>query len=267
VVIEMLAESVRETALPKSVDLALVSDVSEVGKSAGGCPFKAMTNRLSGLLKVQPERRRTGEANLLAVRSWIVNFVAKPNVKVGRQGPVCPFLPRALQENTLSFFTLNAAELSEDDLDESMKRFAERFAQTEPCTGKARLNKAFVIVLENLGDTEAARVVEGTQARLKRFFVERGLMLGEFHKNHQGTGLHSREFRPLQSPVPLLVIRHMIPSDLPFLLRQSDSLINRVNFVTSYIFRFGATLSPLKKKTAFDTFAELLQRVRSEYLR
>ena len=267
---EMLAELVQGTSLLHNVDLTELTRSVPATPRTSGCPFKALTSNISKVLKTKTERRRTGEANLvgeanlIVIRSWIVNFVAKPNPKVGRQGPVCPFLPRALQENTLSFFTLDAAVLNEEELDDSMMRFAERFTQTEPCKGKARLNKSFVIVLENLTDADAAKVVEGSQSRLKRFFVERGLMLGEFHKNHQGTGLHSPEFRPLQSPVPLLVIRHMIPSDLPFLLRQADSLNNRVKFVMSYIVRFGAVLSAPKKTAAFKTFSDLLHCVRSE---
>ncbi len=54
------------------------------------------------------------------------------------------------------------------------------------------------------------------QAKLKNDFVARGLMLGQFHPHCDEPGLWNDDFRPLRSPVPLLGIRHMVPTDFPF---------------------------------------------------
>jgi Domain of unknown function (DUF6875) len=38
---------------------------------------------------------------LRAVADWIKTFVALPNKDLGRSGPVCPFVPEALERKTL----------------------------------------------------------------------------------------------------------------------------------------------------------------------
>ena len=47
-------------------------------------------------------------------------------------------------------------------------------------------------------------------------------MIGQFHPECQARGLWSAAFRPLQAPVPLLAIREMTSSDLPFLVGSAD---------------------------------------------
>src|SRR5262245_3865013 len=38
---------------------------------------------------------------LRAVADWIKSFVARPHKDLGREGPVCPFVPEALERKTL----------------------------------------------------------------------------------------------------------------------------------------------------------------------
>ena len=69
----------------------------------------------------------------------------------------------------------------------------------------------------------------------------RQLMLGQFHPLPPAEpGLWNADFRPLRSPVPLLAIRHMVPTDLPFLT--SDR-----RFVESYREVFGDSLPPRQR--------------------
>ena len=49
-------------------------------------------------------------------------------------------------------------------------------------------------------------------------------MIGPFYPESVHPGLHSEEFRPFASPVPLLVIRGMQLLDLPFLCREPATL-------------------------------------------
>ena len=44
-------------------------------------------------------------------------------------------------------------------------------------------------------------------------FVERGLMIGEFHSANNATGLRNSSFYPLRTPYPCLAVRHMVPGD------------------------------------------------------
>ena len=73
------------------------------------------------------------------------------------------------------------------------------------------------------------------QASLKTEFVRQGLMIGQFHPRCEAPGLWSPDFRPLRSPIPLLAMREMVASDLPFLVGDPDHLL-------AYFDRFGPDL-------------------------
>jgi hypothetical protein len=58
-------------------------------------------------------------------------------------------------------------------------------------------------------------------------------MIGEYHEGPPDkAGLWNSRFRPLRSPVPLLAIRHMVPTDFPFLSLDDDH-------VAAYLQLFG----------------------------
>ena len=205
---------------------------------ASRCPFTRMKALLSFKQIEKAVATSADLAELASLVSWITDFVALPHQDVGRQGPVCPFMPRALNSNSLLFADVPTKNLKQGELQALVKSYAETFLTTEPTRGKARLNKAIVLTLQDIATKDIAETIEGTQRELKRYFVERGLMLGEFHATHQGRGIRNEDFFPLQSPIPLLVIRHMIPSDLPFLSKTSDSPRERFSFLTAYAKQF-----------------------------
>jgi hypothetical protein len=69
--------------VPKQTnDLFLLEDLEDAG-------------RTSGLEESDPDA-------LHAVADWINAFVARPHKDLGRAGPVCPFVPGALERKTLS---------------------------------------------------------------------------------------------------------------------------------------------------------------------
>lgn len=224
------------------------------------CPF----NRLIQKFKLQSMRQIEKSANcpsILSICNWIRNFIAKPNPEVGRQGAVCPFIARALNSDSIFFKKISFTGFSIEQLDELIKDQAEVFLQTEPNQGKARLNKAIVMVFEDLPQPMAQDMIEETQRRLKPFFVERGMMLGEFHQHHQGEGIHNKNFRPLQSAVPLLIIRHLVPPDLIFLNRKTDSAARRIHFLNSYISMHQDQLSPALKSAAIASLEEAIHEL------
>ena len=73
-------------------------------------------------------------------------------------------------------------------------------------------------------DRADARPLDALQGRLKEAFVREGLMVGQFHPYCTQSGLWNEDFRPLRSPLPLLAIRRMVASDLPFLLDSASHL-------------------------------------------
>lgn len=214
---------------------AAVSALESSTPRPSRCPFGRLKAFLLSARQVD-SRVQSGKSCQAqqTVLSWIRNFVAKPNADLGRSGPVCPFLPRALKQDSVMFQTINAGELAADQIDELVKQYASLFLITEPTKGNARLNKTIVLIFQGIEERSVRETIELTHQRLKPYFVERGLMLGEFHKDHQAGGVRNENFRPLQSPLPLLVIRYMVPSDLTFLDRSSDPRHLRVRFVGAY---------------------------------
>jgi hypothetical protein len=203
-----------------------------------------------------------GVASVMDVIAWIRNFVAKPHTELGRPGAVCPFMARALDSGSIYFKTVDTA--STHNLDEFIAGQADIFLNTAPTQGKARLNKAIVLVFPGLADADARDIIERTQSRLKPFFVERGLMLGEFHRNHPGEAVHNKDFRPLQSPEALLVVRHLVPSDLMFLNRQSDSAARRAHFIQSYLRIYAQSLPPALHAQAITSYEQALSELALE---
>ena len=96
---------------------------------------------------------------------------------------------------------------------------------------KRRHLATLVIVLPRL-DRSDADALDELHASLKHDFVSEGLMIGQFHPRCAKPGSWNRDFRPLQAPVPMLVIREMVSSDLPLLLDDP-------RYASAYLERFA----------------------------
>lgn len=176
---------------------------------------------------------------LTQTTEWVENFLAKPHPDLGRAGAVCPFLPRALQINTIRLAVIRTRGLDQSQLEEIVKRYRDFFLELEPREGEVAFYKAIMLVFPDVSAAEASQLIDRVQQKLKPFFVEEGLMIGEFHARNQSPGLHNPDFRPLQSPVPMLAIRFMAESDLPFLERVTDEPQLRIRYLEAYLKRWG----------------------------
>jgi hypothetical protein len=209
-----------------------------------------------------PQLRRISEVDrncdpaspLAGVLDWVRGFLARPHPQLGRHGSVCPFIPNALGLDTIWIAEVVDASPGFDRISAIITGYRDLFLQTDPNSGPEAINKAFVVVFSSLmaNSAEDLAVIDKVQASLKKYFVEMGLMLGEFHAGHESPGLRNPDFRPLRSSVPMLAIRYMVESDLPFLARKFYLPEERSFFLRSYLFRLGGTLSEAKFKEAVD---------------
>jgi len=174
---------------------------------------------------------------LTETMEWVINFLAKPHPDLGRAGPVCPFLPRALQMNTIRLTVIRAKNLEQQQVEEIVRCYRDIFLELEPREGQTAFYKAIMLIFPDVHIEEAFKLIDGVQQKLKPFFVEAGLMLGEFHKRNESPGLHNPNFRPLRSPIPMLGIRYMVESDLPFLQQVSDEPHLRIKYLEAYLQR------------------------------
>ncbi len=148
---------------------------------------------------------------------WVYDFLCKPHHKLGRGGNVCPYTAPALKRHTLWFTAMTKTDLNQQDILDAINVYREWFLELEPTDKTQSIFKAIMIAFPNLNAEQAPQFIDATQAILKKDFVKNGLMLGQFHEACPEPGLHNSEFRPLQSPVPLLAIRNMVRTDVPFL--------------------------------------------------
>lgn len=208
------------------------------------------------------ERDHARDSSLKVTLAWVREFLARPHPALGRSGPVCPFTPMALNLDTIWLAEVADACVDRQDIAALIGRYRDLFLELEPRSGNASINKCILVVFPNLGEA-GANVVDEVQAELKARFVDVGLMLGEFHASNDSPGLRNPEFRPLRSPIPMLAIRHMVESDLPFLRRSIDAPEVRLSYLRSYLRRLGTSISRNSFDTAIESLVEAELQVRA----
>jgi hypothetical protein len=183
---------------------------------------------------------------LVRVVDWCENFLGKPSGLVGRSGNVCPFVPEAMIRASLRFATVALRKRGAQavaEIEEMIDACREHFLAREQRVGKIDIFGAMVVIFPDVTREEAPMVIDPPQRELKPSFVQEGLMLGEFHPFCPTPGLRNRYFCPLRSPVPLLAIRHMVESDVDFLIAPNDPALTRAKSLKAYLKFLGSSLS------------------------
>lgn len=194
-------------------------------------------------------------AYLSEMTEWVKNFLGKPHPDLGRSGPVCPFVPRALQRDTIRLAVIRTQTMGQAQIEEIVRCYRDQFLELEPKSGELAFYKAIMLVFPDVSPEQAPDLIDAVQQKLKPFFVEQGLMIGEFHQHNETPGLHNPDFRPLRSPIPMLAIRFMAESDLPFLERISDQPQLRVRYLQAYLERMGSIIGEAKLSYARTALA------------
>ncbi|WGV25540.1 DUF6875 domain-containing protein [Halotia branconii] len=193
---------------------------------------------------------------LIEVMEWVKSFLARHHPNLGRPGPVCPFVPYALKSNSIQMAVIRGNNLTFQQLEEIVKCYRDIFLQGDTKDKEFDIYRAFLLIFPDVHINENFQLIDRIQQKLKPLFVESGLMLGEFHRNTQSSGLHNPNFRPLRSPIPLLAIRFMVDSDLPFLQNPDDDPYLRSKYLEAYLKRFAHTSTDKAKlNTAYQALA------------
>lgn len=183
---------------------------------------------------------------LVRIVDWCENFLGKPSGLVGRSGNVCPFVPEAMMRGSIKFAVVRLRERGAEavaEIEEMIDACREHFLAKEEQDGKIDIFGSMVLIFPDVTSEEASMVIDPSQRELKPYFVQAGLMLGEFHPFSPTPGLRNKHFRPLRSPIPLLAIRHMVESDVDFLMAPNDPAPTRVKSLKAYLKFLGSSLS------------------------
>ena len=161
-----------------------------------------------------------------AVASWIETFVTRPHKDLGRAGPVCPFLPRALERHTLWFAPERIANRSAADVVRLLIDYRDRLLRAQPVEGADASYKAIVIVIDDLPADRAADYFGRAEIQdLKQpSYAEHGVVIGEFYPRNEGSAIRNQNFHPFKAPVPFLLMRPAVISDWQFFVDNEDWL-------------------------------------------
>ncbi|HEX2079986.1 MAG TPA: hypothetical protein VHG08_19870 [Longimicrobium sp.] len=188
-----------------------------------------------------PPAPRVAE-NLDALRpvlDWAKAYLCNPHPQLGRAGPVCPFTPPSIRKELFFLAVWRGAELDGEEVVEVVRLYRDWFLELEPRDGRDAQYKSINILFPDLPREAWSTLIEATQERLKPEYVPHGIMIGEFHPGPpEKESLWNPDFRPLKSPLPLLSIRNMVPTDFAFLKGRKD-------FMQAYLRLHGDNL-PLK---------------------
>jgi hypothetical protein len=152
--------------------------------------------------------------------AWLREYVAVGDRRVGRSGPVCPFIPRALDQHALDArirYDINGS--SEPDLRNQLRTEISEFGDADrPPHRSGVILQSRLIIMPQLGP-EGWECLDAAYGHLKNFAVELGLMIGQFHPRCDERAVRNPDFRVSVAPVAMLAIRHMAPHDILFLHR------------------------------------------------
>jgi hypothetical protein len=194
-----------------------------IDRAGGALPIHDCRAVLAGPITGLPAG---ADVALRQVARWLEDWVSKPDPALGRTGEVCPWTRRTIDLGKLELVPVGSNDA--DEVSEILQALLERFVSTEPTRGADASFRSIVAIFHRLHPASAGPFMVAAHSRSKPSFLARGLMLGEFYPTCDKPGLRNPTFRPLRSPVPLLVIRQMVEADVEFLLDKDE-------FVEAYL--------------------------------
>jgi Domain of unknown function (DUF6875) len=109
------------------------------------------------------------------------------------------------------------------DVVELVGGYKRLFLETQPLDGDDVDYKVIVVVFTDLPAGRAQGVFDDVLRRLAvPSYAEDGIVFGPFYEGNEGTAIYNSSFRPFQSPVPFLFVRHGVISDWKFFLDNEE---------------------------------------------
>jgi len=162
---------------------------------------------------------------LQTVGQWINTFIVRPHKDLGRAGTVCPFVPVSLERKTLWLAPERIADLDAPEVVELMSGYKRLLLDARPAEGDDVVYNVIVVVFTDLPADRAQGVFDEVLAQLAvPSYAEDGILFGPYYEGNEGTAIHNSSFRPFQSPVPFLFVRHGVTEDWKFFLDDDEWL-------------------------------------------
>ena len=173
------------------------------------------------------------------LRRWMQGYLSRPHPQLGRPGPVCPFTGPAIAKRMVWAAIIGGTDIDQDGMRAVVDDMVDIFPMLPPQDGAGSALRTIVAVFPDITDYD---MIDAVQQAGKDQFVEMGLMLGQFYPDCAEGGLWNSDFRPLDAPLPMLVVRQMVGTDYPFLAA-------RPNHLSAYLKQFAPAV-PSTVRTA-----------------
>lgn len=151
------------------------------------------------------------------IAHWIRYDVGEPVAGLGREGALCPFVPRALELGSL--FTCDAGTAAPGAIRDVIETARSTFDGTFPLAGEADNLKALVIAFPRLARADWP-ALKAARTAVKADFIATGFTLSEFHDESDDRSVRNPEIRIGHAPIPCIVVRRLQVHDVIFLRSQ-----------------------------------------------
>ena len=189
-------------AMPtQTTELFLLEDLEDAGRTSG-----LSESDLDGLR---------------AIADWITTYVTQPHEElVGHAGPVCPFLPGSVERKSLWLAPERVGEANVVELMRGYKRLL-----LEQGDGDDDVYDVIAVVFSDLPAERAQGVFgEVIEQLAVPSYAEDGVLFGPYYAGNEATALYNPGFRPFESPVPFMFVRHGVVGDWKFFLDDDEWL-------------------------------------------
>lgn len=186
-------------------DLSLLEDLAHAGKASGLSDSDLDALRL--------------------VADWIKTYVLKPHKElIGRDGTVCPYLPESVERKTLWLAAEHIADRGAPEVAELMEGYKRRLLEAEPTGGDVNYNVIAVLFPDLPAERAQVAFSDVFQKLAVPSYVEDGVLFGPYYEGNEATAIYNPDFRPFESPVPFLFVRHGVVDDWKFFLEDETWL-------------------------------------------
>ena len=173
--------------------------------------------------------------------------MARPHRDIGRDGPVCPFVPVAWERKALWLAAERSAGRSAPDVIQLIAGYKRMLLAAEPVDGDDANYKSIIVVFTDLPAAQAKEFFGSVLQQIAvPSYVDEGLVMGPFYEGNDGNAIYNPNFRPFTSPVPFLLMRRAVISDWKFFLNDED-------WLKRWARRYG--------ESAVETLADELRRL------
>jgi hypothetical protein len=184
------------------------------------------------LLEDLDDANKTGELAdseldaLRAIADWINAYVVKPHKDLGRAGTVCPFVPGSLERKTLWLAPERIADREMPEVVDLMNGYKRLLLDTRPTDGDDATYNVINVVFTDLPADRAKGVFDDVLNHLAiPSYSEDGVLFGPYYAGNETPAIHNTSFRPFESPVPFMFVRHGVTGDWEFFL-DDDELVS-----------------------------------------